>query len=582
METKGKTKQAVIIEDGQPVGLAPLTNGSPAFLSPLFHKPLIQYTIDFLKNNGFEDIIISLPEAKRVPDDFKRAKVSGMNIEYYQENRPRGTAGILKDLENSIGKAPFIVINSNLFLGNMDLARFIEFHMETDPMVTFGVHRENHHWGDAIFRPNTDRVLKVPNTFHLSTGGEWPWKPSGIYLFHPSVLEFVWQESYMDIGEQLIPALLKDNLKVSPCEIEGFHLLLNDVNDYMNLHRILLLRGDSQVFAGKEKIAEGIWVEKNVNISPQAYLLGPMVIGEGSKIKDWAQIIGPSVIGRGCQISEGVLVRESILRDNVSIARHARIEYSIIGDGSDVPDHLSIKEAVASKGLNLETANLIPSGYSIRNVLDLSGMVSATGFRREIYEIGKRIMDVVLSFSGIVLLLPLLLCIAILIKLESPGPVFYIQKRCGKGGRMFGMIKFRSMMASAEKLQSKLVPLKETDGPVFKISNDPRITRLGKILRRTSIDELPQLFNVLKGEMSLVGPRPLIMDEMKFSPSWREIRLSVKPGITGLWQIKGRRDAWFHDWIRYDLAYVKNQSLWQDIKILYKTVKVVLKREGAY
>jgi undecaprenyl-phosphate galactose phosphotransferase len=112
--------------------------------------------------------------------------------------------------------------------------------------------------------------------------------------------------------------------------------------------------------------------------------------------------------------------------------------------------------------------------------------------------------------------------------------------------------------------------------------NDPRVTRLGRILREISFDEIPQLYNILKGEMSLVGPRPLIMDEMKFSPSWRDTRLQVRPGITGLWQIQGRSDAPFHDWVRYDIGYVKNRSLWMDIKILLKTIKVLLKRSGAY
>ena len=191
-------------------------------------------------------------------------------------------------------------------------------------------------------------------------------------------------------------------------------------------------------------------------------------------------------------------------------------------------------------------------------------------------------MDIVLSAIGIILLFPFFLLIAIAIKIDSPGPVFYIQKRCGIRGKFFGMVKFRTMVANAEKLHRELIPKKETDGPMFKISNDPRVTRLGRKLRNTSIDELPQLFNVLKGEMSLVGPRPLIMDEMKFSPSWRETRLKVKPGITGLWQIQGRSEAPFHDWIRYDVYYVKNQSLWLDIKILFKTIKVVLKKVGAY
>jgi lipopolysaccharide/colanic/teichoic acid biosynthesis glycosyltransferase len=119
------------------------------------------------------------------------------------------------------------------------------------------------------------------------------------------------------------------------------------------------------------------------------------------------------------------------------------------------------------------------------------------------------------------------------------------------------------------------------DGPVFKLDRDPRITRVGAFLRKTSLDELPQLINVIKGDMSLVGPRPLVMGEMKFSPSWRDIRLRVKPGVTGLWQVEGRSSPYFHDWIRYDVAYVKEQSLTGDLKIILKTIRVVLKKIGA-
>jgi lipopolysaccharide/colanic/teichoic acid biosynthesis glycosyltransferase/NDP-sugar pyrophosphorylase family protein len=583
MEARLKVKKAVIVEDGQAVQLAPLTNGSPAFMSPLFHKPLIRYTIDFLKKNGFEDILIVLPEAKRVPDDLKRAKIPGVSIEYYQEDRPRGTAGILKDLETFLGQAPFLVINSNLFLGDMDLASFIEFHLETDPVVTCGVDRDLNGRGfDKRFKTHADKTREGSALFHSFADMEGLWTFSDIYLFNPSVLRFIGQESYMDIKEQLIPALLKESLDVSPYQIEGFHLLLKNLNDYMTLHRTLLSKNDSQDFVDKERIAEGIWVGKNVRLSPQAYLLGPIMIGDGSEIKESAQIIGPTVIGNGCQISEGALVRESILRDDVSLAAHARVEYSIIGGGSDVPSNSFIKNTIVLNDLNIETANLISAGYSIKDVLDLSGIVSFIGLRQKIYHTVKRIMDLTLSSIGIVLLLPLFFFLAILIKIESRGPLFYLQKRCGKGGKLFTMIKLRTMVANAEQFQQEFTPLKETDGPMFKLFDDPRITRIGKMLRKTSLDELPQLLNVLRGDMSLVGPRPLIMDEMKFSPSWREIRLSVKPGITGLWQIRGRRDAWFHDWIRYDLSYVRNQSLWQDIKILYGTIRVVLKREGAY
>lgn len=579
---KLRIKKAVILEEGQTPKLPPLSIDYPIWMFPILNKPLIEYTIDFFKKNGFEEIIIALSEETEIPDYLKHNKVSGINIKYYKEDRPRGTAGILKDLEKFLGEGPFLVIVNNLFLGSIDLTKFIKLHMEAGSIATVGVYKEKNCKIEENVIINNNNMIKSFHIIHSSMDRRSPWKPSGVYLFNPSVLSFIDQKNYMDIKEQLIPALLRESLNVSAYEIEGFHRCLNNPNDYMNVHRALLLKNNSKDFVDKEEIAEGVWVGKNIQISPKAYLLGPIVIGEGCKIKDWAQIIGPTVIGNRCRISERVLIRESILWDGVSLSNNSKVEYSIVGGNSYIPKNLNIKNEIVLNGLHRIEANLIPPDYEIKRIVDLSGIVSITGAMQKLYKITKRIMDIVLSGIGIVLLLPLFFLMAIIIKIESPGPVFYIQKRCGKGGKLFGMIKFRSMMANAEKLHKDFIPLKEMDGPMFKISNDARITRLGKILRNTSIDELPQLFNVFKGEMSLVGPRPLITDEMKFSPSWRDIRLSVKPGMTGLWQVEARSSRSFQDWIKYDVDYVKNRSLWLDIKILFKTIKVVLKREGAY
>ena len=145
------------------------------------------------------------------------------------------------------------------------------------------------------------------------------------------------------------------------------------------------------------------------------------------------------------------------------------------------------------------------------------------------------------------------------------------------------MFKFRTMVKDADKKQSQLYTQKDVDGPMFKMQNDPRLTSVGFFLRKTSLDELPQLFNVLKGDMSLVGPRPLVMKEMRFSPGWRDLRLKVKPGITGLWQINGRSHAPFHDWIKYDIFYVKNQSVLLDLRILVQTLRLIIgKDRGVY
>jgi lipopolysaccharide/colanic/teichoic acid biosynthesis glycosyltransferase/NDP-sugar pyrophosphorylase family protein len=574
-----RIKDVIIVEEGQYTQLIPLANGFPVFMSPLFNKPLIGHTIDYLRKNGFENIVLSLPFQTPVPDYVKQSEREG-GIRCYQEDRPRGSAGILKILEPNIGTSPFLVITSNLFLGKMDLKKFIAFHFKKKSMVTYGVNGGNNGQGINKNYDNVGAMNKGVSFPDRVSDDDYPWNSSNIFIFHPAVLSFINNKSYMDIKTQLIPALLKESLTVSPCEIEGFHLPIKTLNDYMNLHRTCLFKGIFINFMNTEEVAEGILREKHVQISPEAYLLGPMVIGEGSRIEGGAQIIGPVVVGNDCRISEGVLVRESILENEVFLSKDSKVEYSIIANFSTVPSKVTIKNALVVKGLKYEIGNQICSEYELKNIIDLSSIVSGFLFKRKLYSFGKRIMDLLLSAIGIVILFPLFILIAILIKLDSRGPVFYIQKRCGKNGKIFGMIKFRSMADKADKLQDELILLKETDGPMFKISQDPRITRLGRLLRKNSLDELPQLINVLKGEMSLVGPRPLITDEMRFSLTWRDIRLKVKPGITGLWQIKGRSDTSFHNWIKYDLAYVKNRSLWGDIKILFKTIRVVLKREG--
>ena len=190
----------------------------------------------------------------------------------------------------------------------------------------------------------------------------------------------------------------------------------------------------------------------------------------------------------------------------------------------------------------------------------------------------KRLLDILCSFLLLVISIPLFFIIAILIKIDSKGPVFFLQKRCGKDGREFNMYKFRTMVKDAETLKKRLK--NEMDGPMFKLKNDPRITWLGRILRKLSLDELPQLLNVLKGEMSLVGPRPLADEEMVGDDIWREIRLSVRPGMTGLWQIMGRDSGKFSDWITYDTEYVQKRSLFMDIKILFLTITTVLCNKG--
>jgi exopolysaccharide biosynthesis polyprenyl glycosylphosphotransferase len=194
----------------------------------------------------------------------------------------------------------------------------------------------------------------------------------------------------------------------------------------------------------------------------------------------------------------------------------------------------------------------------------------------------KRTFDIAISACALLFVSPIMLLAAIGIKLTSPGPILFSQERIGLNKRRFKILKFRTMVPNAENLMAVLEKHNEVTGPVFKIANDPRITPIGKFLRRSSIDELPQLLNVLKGDMSLVGPRPLpVRDYEGFNEDWQRRRFSVKPGITCLWQVNGRNGISFEQWMLLDLKYMDEWSLWLDLKILAKTVPAVFRGVGA-
>jgi exopolysaccharide biosynthesis polyprenyl glycosylphosphotransferase len=234
-------------------------------------------------------------------------------------------------------------------------------------------------------------------------------------------------------------------------------------------------------------------------------------------------------------------------------------------------------------------ARIVPDLFqlSLRQVAvsDLGGVpligVQEIAFSRTALLV-KRAMDVILALLMILLGLPVIVLIALAIKLDSPGPILFRQDRVGKNGRPFRIYKFRSMRVGAEEEQEDLLAMNEADGPLFKIRNDPRLTRVGRFLRRTSLDELPQLINVLQGQMSLVGPRPAIAYEVEQYQPWHRQRLSVHPGMTGLWQVSGRSELTFDEGVLLDIYYIEHWSPWLDLTILLRTVPKVFIGDGAY
>lgn len=200
----------------------------------------------------------------------------------------------------------------------------------------------------------------------------------------------------------------------------------------------------------------------------------------------------------------------------------------------------------------------------------------------KVYEICKRTIDIIGAGLGLILLSPIIAVVACAVKFTSKGPVFFSQKRVGKNGELFEMYKFRSMVVNAEELKENLEEQNEMSGPMFKIKDDPRVTKVGKFIRKTSIDELPQLWNVLKGDMSLVGPRPSLPKEVEQFDNWMFKRLSVRPGLTCYWQVSGRNNIDFEDWMKLDIKYVEERNFWIDIKLIFKTVFVLFGDKNAH
>jgi lipopolysaccharide/colanic/teichoic acid biosynthesis glycosyltransferase/dTDP-glucose pyrophosphorylase len=558
-------------------------------LLPVLNAPIIEHNVELLRREGIKDIVVVYSEQAAAKDlEFLKQKNGDSNyIRLCKETKPRGTAGALSHVASMVEDQPLLVISSTLYIEDIDLQGLVSFHNSKGAVATVGVKRASRRLSDIeSVRVSREGLLEEIRIIHHSMDRRSPWVFAGIYLFAPAVFGFVDGRRYLDIKEQLLPQLQAASLPVYAYEVQGYCRDVSDVEDYFGLHRDLL-ESDSRAicFTNKKELGDRVWVGDDTLISPVAYLRGPIVLGNKCRIADRAQIIGPTVIGDGCEIAEDAVVRESIFWRDVSLASRAGSEYCVVGEGSRIGEGEQLRNLVVVDNLSVGDLNFMAREHKLVGAggANLSRLLFASVNKR-IFDFTKRVMDVTIALALLIVLFPLYSLIALAIKIDSDrrAPILFVQRRCGKNGKTFSMLKFRTMISSAEKMQAQLLRQKDTDGPMFKMAFDPRITRLGRMLRKTSLDEFPQLINVLKGEMSLVGPRPLIMEEMKFSPSWRDVRLRVKPGITGLWQVQGRSEASFHDWIRYDVEYVMNQSLWLDLKILLKTVKVVFEKVGAY
>jgi exopolysaccharide biosynthesis polyprenyl glycosylphosphotransferase len=284
--------------------------------------------------------------------------------------------------------------------------------------------------------------------------------------------------------------------------------------------------------------------------------------------------------GAECRILGDADTLEEVLRkvpvDEIYIAGKMRTHGEEMQASIRVCERLGIPFALPAYGFRLERAQAVHAeavadGYLHYQTYEPKPQQQAM----------KRLFDIVASALALWVLLPLFLVVMVLIKLTSRGPIFFRQVRVGLHGRTFNMLKFRSMAANAEALKSTLAAANEQSGPVFKMRFDPRVTRVGRFIRRYSIDELPQLINVLRGDMSVVGPRPPVPDEVAKYEAWQRRRLSVRPGLTCIWQVSGRNQISFEDWMVLDMQYIDHWSLAQDFSLIFRTIPVVITGRGA-
>jgi lipopolysaccharide/colanic/teichoic acid biosynthesis glycosyltransferase len=465
-------------------------------------------------------------------------------------------------------------LNGDLLLGG-GLAEMLACHEQRRALATVGASQVREApWEMERIEFDADQQVRSIHRIHPAQERRSTLRPVGLYLFQSEVLDYIPESGYFDLKEQLFAPLYQQGVRTALWEIPGYSRTITSIGDFFS--------ANLDVLNGKVPLPEPDKTPNNpaaAEISASARVFAPAEVGLGSRVEDEAIILGPAAIGSHCEVERGAVINECVVLDNVHIGQGAYLHRCVICDGAIIGGLTSLHEmAVMQTQATLPEQTMVSlREHARRNPSYMEGPLEWQTDVKPVYQRVKRGLDVLLSMLGLIITAPIMLVVALLIKLDSPGGIVFRQERCGQGGRNFTMFKFRSMFDNAEDLKRELLDLNEVDGPMFKIIQDPRITRVGKILRDTNLDELPQLWNVLKGDMSLVGPRPLSLDEMRYNPKWRDARLSVRPGMTGLWQVEAHTNVYFNDWIVNDLKYVKQCSLWFDLKIMVKTLKRVIR-----
>ncbi|MDD2904652.1 MAG: sugar transferase [Syntrophales bacterium] len=547
---------------------------SPKALLPIANRPLYFYLEKAFTGVGVKKIIFCVkPESSELVAE--RLSWHIQEIDYLVQATSMGSAGTLREVESLLEGEPFWLSNGDLLLG-ADLTPFLNLHRDRQAQATVGVLPVlEAAWDKERVEMDAQQGVRAIHRIHPAQERRSMMRPAGLYLFEPEVLEYIPSNNYFDLKDQLFPLLHEKGVATAVWEMQGYVRAITSLDDYFY--------GNLDVMVGRAEFpslpnSQALSSRKDLQppqIHASAKLFAPYALRPETRIGEDALVLGPAAIGQGCEIGANSIINECVILDGAKIGQGTYLNRCIVGEGALVQRGSLLYETALTKS---PTASGTTEVLQLREPTHREAQATSKNLvwktpAGPFYLKIKRVLDVFLSIVFLIIAAPIMLAIAVAIKLDSPGPILFKQTRSGLNGQEFTMYKFRSMVSNAEEIKRELLmELNEVDGPMFKIINDPRITKLGQFLRNTNLDELPQLFCVLKGDMSLVGPRPLSFDEMRYNPRWRDARLAVRPGVTGLWQVEAHTKLEFNEWIRQDLDYVHNVSLGLDLKILFRTM----------
>jgi lipopolysaccharide/colanic/teichoic acid biosynthesis glycosyltransferase len=497
-----------------------------------------------------------------VPQDWVCTTTNGRSSIIYYKDKIRLSLGFT----NSLKTKPWYIVSNGRFITRINLHWLYNLLAELHADVVAVNISHQLQAGQEKTLTNSHGKLVGFRRFYDDSAQAAPipddW-PHHLFIKTGILKKLLYKDTLPSSFTEFVNSCFSHSLTVSSINIGG---TIMDLGTEEGLLGVIAARLGSRDTNGYQ---EKILHKDGIKIATGARLIGKVCLGQDINIGPNAIIVGPTVISNGVKIAKGVVIKTSVVGSGVSVPPNSIIQNRVLINGQKLQKYIRRAKA------DCKTVITDGATYYKNSCTNNFRTWPKYSYPRCV----KRIADIIIAMVLIILLAPVFPIIAVVIKLTSLGPVFFRDIRQGLHGKIFNCLKFRTMLVGADYLQDKLRSLNQADGPQFKMSDDPRLSPIGKFLRDTYIDEIPQFFNVLLGKMSIVGPRPSPESENTLCPPWRDARLSVRPGITGLWQVCRTRQPMkdFQEWIYYDTKYVRDLSLRMDLLICWKTIKKLLK-----